>query len=535
MDVNQNAIKINQTLMNNGITKINNKANTSMINFDKVLSMFSLLGQSPELTDKETTPSFQKSLNEISDDSKSQGFDQEDWKKLDSILTFIIAGIQQSQFSSSQNELSEVSFPAADSPSFQNSLIGNQKDYDTYDWGKMETSLSEILTGLEQLQGLSNSSIQDMQNVKREPLSFPNMVKTNQMNIPSSTSEVSGMDQSSTKHVTGLIKELQQLVMQIQLQEKNSSLNLQSIVENNKWSPHFELNELVGGDDNQSQFSFANGIINKIQDTLDYIKQEFKTVDGTLINSKLTNNHFLPKLNVQSNDLFKSLGQESYQLNVPISPKLAKNYTENNLMEKIPNNLLKKETLSVDNSFTFSGHPVEKTDGTNQTNLLSDSAPISVSEFVPKVSEWIGRFMGISSGQLKSAETKFSLYPEHLGHIEIKITSQQGHISAQIVTDTPAAKEALDGQLQHLKQAIQQHGIVVQKLDIVQQPSVEFNSNNLSFSQGGPGSQNQSSYYLGREADKKQKEHSQQDTEMEGIPVSYGGIQNPISTIDFTA
>ncbi|HEY2421091.1 MAG TPA: flagellar hook-length control protein FliK, partial [Neobacillus sp.] len=145
----------------------------------------------------------------------------------------------------------------------------------------------------------------------------------------------------------------------------------------------------------------------------------------------------------------------------------------------------------------------------------------------------------ISGGQSGSTEAKFSLYPEHLGHIEIKITSQQGQIAAQIITDTSMAKDALEGQLQQLRQALQQHGLLVQKLDIVQQipVSLDWNQGNLSFSQGGShSSYEQKSSHLAEDEANNQEETDQQEIEIETASISYGGAMPKKATnIDFTA
>ncbi|WP_180229955.1 flagellar hook-length control protein FliK [Bacillus sp. AFS073361] len=188
-------------------------------------------------------------------------------------------------------------------------------------------------------------------------------------------------------------------------------------------------------------------------------------------------------------------------------------------------------------------HQLPGPDGWNAVKTATPTpipTPVfTVSEFVPEASDWIGRFMRIEDGHLGSTEAKFSLYPEHLGHIEIKITSQQGQVSAQIVTDTPMAKEALEGQLQHLRQALQQQGLQVQKLDIVQQTPITLDSNqtNLSFSQGGSNfSHEHQTFASGQDVIKKNKKADQTEIESEIISNSYGGAATRASSkIDFIA
>ncbi|WP_040209418.1 flagellar hook-length control protein FliK [Neobacillus jeddahensis] len=164
---------------------------------------------------------------------------------------------------------------------------------------------------------------------------------------------------------------------------------------------------------------------------------------------------------------------------------------------------------------------------------------LTVADFVPEVSQWMGGKLTLTNQPTGAAEAKFSLYPEHLGHVEIKISTQQGQIAAQIITDTLAAKETLEGQLQNLKQALQQQGLQVQKLDIVQQTphSMEWNQTSQSFAQGGFGSSaEQRTNTPTKDSLKKQKEADQTDTERELIVSTYGSsVVKPSSRIDFTA
>ncbi|MCH6263932.1 flagellar hook-length control protein FliK [Neobacillus citreus] len=174
-------------------------------------------------------------------------------------------------------------------------------------------------------------------------------------------------------------------------------------------------------------------------------------------------------------------------------------------------------------------------------NARSTSS-LNIADFSQEIGEWIGKNVRITNGQSGIAEAKFSLFPEHLGHIEIKLTSQEGQVSAQILTGNSLAKDALEGQLQQLRQALQQHGIVVQKLDVIQQQpqQISFDSNqaNLSFSQGGYGSQQeQRTFNHQQKANRKLNEVEQQEVEKTPqVSYTYGGNSSiSASSIDFTA
>ncbi|ANU09172.1 flagellar hook-length control protein FliK [Planococcus antarcticus DSM 14505] len=85
------------------------------------------------------------------------------------------------------------------------------------------------------------------------------------------------------------------------------------------------------------------------------------------------------------------------------------------------------------------------------------------------------------SGMLKSsmrlAETtegmkmRVNIFPEHLGHLEILLTSTNGKLAAQIMASTPMAKEALELQLNQLRASLVQQGVAVEKIEVLQQSS----------------------------------------------------------------
>jgi flagellar hook-length control protein FliK len=63
------------------------------------------------------------------------------------------------------------------------------------------------------------------------------------------------------------------------------------------------------------------------------------------------------------------------------------------------------------------------------------------------------------------------LNPGHLGSLRIEIIQQDSVMVAKIVTSTNAAKEAIEGQLNHLKQAFNSQNIQVERVEISQASS----------------------------------------------------------------
>ena len=66
-------------------------------------------------------------------------------------------------------------------------------------------------------------------------------------------------------------------------------------------------------------------------------------------------------------------------------------------------------------------------------------------------------------------EARISLHPEHLGHVDIRLSLHNGLLTAQFITATGMAKELLEAQMAQLKAAIQVHGLQVERMEVVQQ------------------------------------------------------------------
>lgn len=76
-------------------------------------------------------------------------------------------------------------------------------------------------------------------------------------------------------------------------------------------------------------------------------------------------------------------------------------------------------------------------------------------------------------------EATFSLKPEHLGKVDVKVSIHEGNVTAQFFASTSLGKEVLETQVHALRAALEQQGFQVDKIDISQQ--------NMNFS--GPFSQ----------------------------------------------
>ncbi|MGM0880876.1 MAG: flagellar hook-length control protein FliK [Bacillota bacterium] len=86
------------------------------------------------------------------------------------------------------------------------------------------------------------------------------------------------------------------------------------------------------------------------------------------------------------------------------------------------------------------------------------------------------------------SEAKLMLYPEHLGQVDVRITMQNGILTAIFQTDTALAKDMLDNQMAQLRSALQAQGLMVDKLEVSQGQTAP----QLSHQQHGQGSNQQS-------------------------------------------
>lgn len=113
--------------------------------------------------------------------------------------------------------------------------------------------------------------------------------------------------------------------------------------------------------------------------------------------------------------------------------------------------------------------------------------------------------------KVKIGENKTSmeliLTPEHLGKVNLMITSKDGVMTAQFLTETEVAKEALESQMQLLKQNFEEQGLKVNEVEVMVASS-PFNHQSGGFQEEG----------FQQSSDKKKQGHRlKQETVMESI------------------
>lgn len=99
-------------------------------------------------------------------------------------------------------------------------------------------------------------------------------------------------------------------------------------------------------------------------------------------------------------------------------------------------------------------------------------------------------------------EARISLHPEHLGHVDVRIVMQEGQMTAQFVAQNGTAKELIENQLNTLRAALQNQGIQVERIEVVQHSELQ---DTASFSEqerrhSGSGREEQYSSRTGRDS-----------------------------------
>ncbi|MFE4709707.1 flagellar hook-length control protein FliK [Paenibacillus sp. NPDC056722] len=104
------------------------------------------------------------------------------------------------------------------------------------------------------------------------------------------------------------------------------------------------------------------------------------------------------------------------------------------------------------------------------TSLHKAEAPVPqvpVHRFAEEMTGFItGKLEIVRKGS--AAEATISLFPEHLGQVDVKITMQNGHLVAQFMTEHAATKDMLEQQMTQLRAALQSQGLQVEKLEVTQ-------------------------------------------------------------------
>ncbi|NRD79361.1 flagellar hook-length control protein FliK [Bacillus sp. BRMEA1] len=417
------------------------------------------------------------------------------------------------------NSLNKIDIANGDQGNSQQVPVANENS------GNKKLSIED----LNELESILSSFMINMQSTQQ----MQNQMNNQTAGTDTSNNVVSGTQNQNQQNTAGSINAL----FPFQQNDTNAANELVSLLQ----KAGVSTQSLSSIDGNQLDAKLVQ-IINELSSQGDQNSSDTLTGIGDQIKQMLdelsTTTNPVPSMNIQSEaNTAPPLSLDKSQVILSAVPDFSKRSSDGNKLSRLTGSNSSEDKIPS-NGILLSGNQTQQ----NMHVTAESKEPIpqlKASDFADEMNNLVGRYMKITNGQSGSTEAKFNLYPEHLGPIEVKITSQQGQVTAQILTNTSLAKDTLSGQLNHLREALQQQGIVVQKLDIVQQTpaAMDMNQSNLSFSQGGSNSSNgQRNNQMDENSSKKTKTADQNDGENETLPISYGtAVQNAASSIDFSA
>ncbi|OAB45112.1 flagellar hook-length control protein FliK [Paenibacillus antarcticus] len=104
--------------------------------------------------------------------------------------------------------------------------------------------------------------------------------------------------------------------------------------------------------------------------------------------------------------------------------------------------------------------------------LKAAAASVPVEQFAKEMTSFVVNKLDIVK-QNGMTEARISLYPEHLGQVDIKITMLNGQLVATFMTEHSGAKDLLEQQMSQLRSALQSQGLQVEKLEVTQNQSLQ--------------------------------------------------------------
>lgn len=90
---------------------------------------------------------------------------------------------------------------------------------------------------------------------------------------------------------------------------------------------------------------------------------------------------------------------------------------------------------------------------------------VPVQKLSETLAEWISSPARLATGG-NETRLRINIFPEHLGHLEILVSTASGKVSAQIIASHGAAKEAVELQLNQLRISLSQQGVEIDRLEV---------------------------------------------------------------------
>ncbi|SDW27609.1 flagellar hook-length control protein FliK [Paenibacillus sp. CF384] len=95
--------------------------------------------------------------------------------------------------------------------------------------------------------------------------------------------------------------------------------------------------------------------------------------------------------------------------------------------------------------------------------------PVPIQQFASTIQKMVvSQFNVTASNGMSNAQ--LTLFPEHLGQVNVNISMHNGTLTAQFVTDSALAKDMLENQMAQLRTSLLSQGMQVEKLEVTQAP-----------------------------------------------------------------
>lgn len=130
---------------------------------------------------------------------------------------------------------------------------------------------------------------------------------------------------------------------------------------------------------------------------------------------------------------------------------------------------LQTEPLLVgENSPPLTGSALDATKAGQAPQRPETSVPtptVRMANIIEELGEVLQSSLRLN-GNKEGMQIRVNIFPEHLGNLDIRITETNGKIAALILTSNLIAKEALDLQVNQMRNTLIQQGVTIDKIEI---------------------------------------------------------------------
>lgn len=204
-----------------------------------------------------------------------------------------------------------------------------------------------------------------------------------------------------------------------------------------------DLNEtevdVIPTDENVEVIEYLNNVVQENEKTL---VNESEKINAKVVNLDNGKNSFEPKIEI-------TVGHSEETKDVKLEEKETSSSSSNE----------NKEGQSLFEHF-IDNLSIHRQVQVEQTEMKLD-AIAQMREIVTQVVEQIKVQV-----HADTTEMEVQLNPENLGKVNLTVVAKEGHITAQFVTENEMARQALEGQIQQLRDTLGEQGLKVEQVEV---------------------------------------------------------------------